>query len=106
MPIPTHVRLKTPWQELSADRAKEFSAQLQRELSPLHVLYGTEARAVVARLDRDDVLFELTGQKNQLAQVHLSWSQGPSKDPKWPATQFFDNWENWVRNAAATQHEG
>jgi hypothetical protein len=106
MPIPKHIRLNMPWQELSINRAADLTLQLQRELSPLHILYGVEAKAVAARVDRDDALFELSGHKSQLAQVHLIWSQGPSKDPKWPAVQFFDDWENWVRMRLLPDLEG
>lgn len=61
MPLPGHIRLTPPWQPLSDSRAEAFSLELMRELSPGHELYGIVAKAIAARIDRDDVLFELSG---------------------------------------------
>ncbi|HEY2170414.1 MAG TPA: hypothetical protein VGJ30_12360 [Candidatus Angelobacter sp.] len=105
MPVPKNVQLTKPWQELPADQVSVLAAQLHRELSPRHVLYGAEARAVVARVDRDDVLFELIWHAKQLAQVHLTWSQRPPDDPKWPAVQFFATWDDWVQEKLLRDHE-
>lgn len=43
---------------------------------PYCVLYGLTARAVAARIDRDDVLFEIEGADMALAVVHLTWRKG------------------------------
>lgn len=96
MPIPNHVQLKDPWRVLEHGRAEAVDLQLQCELAPGHVLYGAEVRAVAARIDRDDVLFELNTSASQLAQVHLTWSTTPATN-LFPITKLFPGWDDWVR---------
>ena len=105
MPIPGQITLLKPWQALSAEHSAAINEQLQRELSPGHVLYGLDATAVAMSGARDDVLFEVAGHKNPLAHVHLTWSRSPIKEPRWPATQFFASWEDWVREKLVPDHE-
>jgi hypothetical protein len=105
MPIPTYITLRKPWRELSKDRAAAIDSQLQRELSPEHALYGTEAKAVAISDARDDVLFELIGHEFPLAHVHLTWSQRRLDNPRYPKTQFFPSWQDWVQEKLIPDHD-
>src|ERR1700744_4248299 len=96
MSIPKHVELSEPWRALEHERAEAMDMQLQLELAPDHLLYGAEVKAVAKRIDKDDVLFELNGVGNLLAQVHLTWSKKPVTNP-FPATKLFPGWDEWVR---------
>ena len=106
MSIPENLEILTPWRILSDSsekRAELLSAELSSEVFPKRALYGLRARAVAARIDRDDVLFEIEGGEMPLAVVHLSWRKEP--DPRWPATRFFASWELWARDEMLPAHE-
>jgi hypothetical protein len=105
MPIPSHITLLKPWQELSKDRAAVIDSELQRELSPEHVLYGIEAKAVAISATRDDVLFELMGHEFSLAHVHLTWSQRRLANSCYPKTQLFSSWQDWVQEKLIPDHD-
>jgi hypothetical protein len=78
-------------------------AGLSSEPFPKHVLYGLTARAVTARIDRDDVLFEIEGADKAFAIVHLTWRK--ESDPRRPTTRFFASWEQWVRDEMLSTHQ-
>ncbi|HEU5412885.1 MAG TPA: hypothetical protein VFW31_03970 [Candidatus Angelobacter sp.] len=105
MAVPRHIMILAPWQPISGDRAADFDRELQREVSPGHPLFGVQAAAVAMTGSRDDVLFELTGHEYPLAHVHLTWSQKQMNDIRWPRTQFFASWEDWVREKLIPDHD-
>lgn len=96
MPIPTEIRVVEPWVALDetkdAKAIERFASELKQELSPGHVLFGVAAVARAARIDRDDVLFELTGAKSLLAVVHLTFKHSAEADPRQPKTRFLNSW--------------
>ena len=53
--------------------AQSFVAELQRELSPEHPLFGQRFIAVARRFDCDDALFRIEGAPERFAVVHLTW---------------------------------
>ncbi|WP_146072218.1 hypothetical protein [Bryocella elongata] len=93
--IPGNIQILAPWRSLEEDRPRAdlLSAQLLSDISPSHPLCGAELRAVGARTDRDDVLFEITGGDAPLAVVHMTWRK--ESDPRWPTTKFYQSWEQW-----------
>ncbi len=105
--IPANVEILIPWSSL--DRLEEkglaehLSAELEREVSPGHVLYKMQARPVARRVDRDDILFEVDDQKNCLAVVHLTWHR--ESDSRWPTVKLFVSWDQWVREEMMPAHE-
>lgn len=105
MPVPGHIQLTPPWQPLSDSRAEAFSLELMRELSPGHELYGIVARAIAARIDQDDALFELSGHEKHLAVVHLTWGERSEHNSKYPRVQFFAGWDDWIREKLIPDHE-
>ena len=77
-----------PWQTIPPDQRAGFEAQLQRELTPGHPLYGVAAVAAARGLG-GAVMFTLPSHTRPLAVVHLT-GQSPQRDP-WPQTEFFDS---------------
>ena len=105
MSIPENVEVLIPWRvitDTSEKSVEALTAELSSELDPKHVLYGRTPRAVAARIDRDDVLFEIEGTDMALAVVHLTWRK--ESDPRWPTTRFFASWEQWVRDEMLPAH--
>jgi hypothetical protein len=88
---------------LQKKKGELLTAELCSELSPKHVLYGVTERAVAARIDRDDVLFEIESSDMPPAVVHLSWRK--ESDPPCPTTRFFTSWERWIRDEMLRNHE-
>ena len=87
------VNASGPWLRCDEDRNRQFLAELDRELHPGHLLFGRAVRAVMARIDRDDVLFELN--HGTLAVVHLTWAR--ERDPRWPSTRIYTSYDQFVQ---------
>lgn len=105
MSIPTNVDILAPWKaiEASEERSELLSAELETGLPQKHVLHGLKVTAVAARVDRDDVLFEVVGSEMPLAVVHMTWRK--ETDPRWPSTKLFRSWEHWVQEDMQPAHE-
>lgn len=108
MPIPDNIEIVTPWKRIEdlpeiKNQAEHLSARLKEDLPSKHVLQGLKMKAVARRVDRDDVLFEIEGREMSLAVVHMTWRK--ETDSNWPDTQFFENWEQWVRHAMLPDHD-
>jgi hypothetical protein len=104
--VPENVEILIPWRIVTDSlekRAELLSAELSSDLVSKHALYGLITRTVAARIDRDDVLFEIEGADMALAVVHLTWRK--ESDLRWPATRFFANWEQWVRDEMLPAHQ-
>jgi len=104
--VPENVEILIPWRiitDTSEKSAEVLTAELSSELVPKNVLYGLAPRAVAARIDRDDVLFEIEGADMALAVIHLTWRK--ESVPSWPITRFFANWEEWVRDEMLPAHQ-
>ena len=104
--IPREIQILAPWKALepTPDRAPGFyEAELQRELSPGHVLCGAKVAAIALRVDRDDVLFEVQDAMIPLAVVHLTWQKESSA--LWPVARLYQSWEQWVRDEMNPAHE-
>ena len=82
---------RAPWRGVDPAAAASLEAQLGRELTRRHVLFGRRVAAVARRQDCDDVLFELdgAGASGAFAVVHLTWSGTEERDPRFPATEVF-----------------
>jgi hypothetical protein len=95
--------LLEPWGPLSLERQKSLEAELARELHADHVLAGRSLRAVAARADQDDVLFEVDG--IGFAVVHLTWSGRRESSAQWPSSQLFPSLEDWRERGMKADHE-
>jgi hypothetical protein len=82
-----------PWVAVDSERAS-FEAELRRELSPDNALSDFNVQAIGRRVDCDDVLFEVRGEKAdfRLALVHLTWS-GKVETSPWPIMELFADLE-------------
>ena len=79
-----------------------LEGQLAVEVSHGHVLFGARVRLIARREDTDDALFALAD--GRVAEVHLTWKQGPEEDPRWPATAIFASLDEWGRESMAPLH--
>ena len=69
-------KVRNSWRALGGDeqRANLLSTRLKDDLPPAHRLHGVKVRAVAARVDRDDVLFEVERGDGPLAVLHITSS--------------------------------
>ena len=105
--IPGNSEMLTPWQILDdtpemRGLVERLSAHLQSDIPPQHLLYGVKAIPVARRVDRDDVLFHIDGGKMPLAVVHMTWRR--EKDPRWPKTEMYGSWQDWVNRVMVPAH--
>lgn len=93
MPLPPQ------WLELTLGQATPLEAELHRELSRDHELYGRALRAIARRERRDDVLFASADGRGPIFWVHLTWAV--ETNPQWPWTETYrdldDFAERWQR---------
>jgi hypothetical protein len=90
-----------PWESVGV--GEELVAELQRELSPKHTLYGCRVDAIARRRDNDNVLFHVLEEPPRLAVVHLTWAEEP--DPRWPWTLLYDDMTDWTNRCMIPDHK-
>ena len=78
------MRIDAPWHPVTDQQSIALVAELAREIVPTHQLAGATVRAIAARQDMDDVLFEVYNRSDKFAIVHLTYSH--ETDPRWPDT--------------------
>lgn len=88
----THFLWPLGWATISTiEKTDHLNAELRRELSPGHVLYGQNFQ-VLGRLRRsDDFLFQI--KDGRVAQVHLTWTE--ESYPDWPVTKIYPSFFTW-----------
>ena len=86
-------QLRTPW-KIVGKATDALAAELHRECSEEHVLFGKDVLAIARREDCDDVLFAFG---ERFAVVHLTFSRHREEAPFWPATEIYDSWEQFIR---------
>jgi hypothetical protein len=96
-----------PWYAVADDPAQMagMAAELARESSSEHPLYGLPVRTLGRRQDCDDVLFAIEDGTGRVAVVHLTWTYHPPETPPWPGTAIFANMEDWVPRGMRPDHE-
>lgn len=101
----SHVHWLRPWFRLADPAAsRALEQELAREVCPRHCLYGAVVTAVARRMDADDVLFLVTGDRPVLAVVHLTWTGCQGSSAAYPATTFFASVETWVERVMKSDH--
>jgi hypothetical protein len=83
-----------PWSTLEHGDP-DLVAELKRELSPQHVLFGRDVVPIARRKDSDDVLFRLDN--GSVAIVHLTWSGKQDQHPKFPWTTIHKTIDDAMR---------
>jgi len=96
----TNFRWLEPWEPASAG----LEAELAKEVSPAHPLFGQEAISVGRRGDCDDVLFFLPDNPSPLAVVHLTRRGGRERNPAWPSTAFYASLDDRVERCMRPDH--
>ena len=86
-----------PWEQIKGEAATRLEQELQLEVHANHLLWEKQTRAIAQRVDRDDVLFEITDQGQQsYAVVHLTWKRGKEFGP-YPGTEVYDDFDKFVK---------
>lgn len=99
----SQISWRAPWRALSDDEARKMEAELRREVSNGHVLYGRSATPVGRRVDNDDVLFYLGDAPPRFAVIHLTYRK--EIDPKWPHTVVYDSLDDWIAKCMMPETE-
>lgn len=86
-------RFTDPLRDLrgDAEKANELRLELERELSPGHMLGGVHFQVIAQALPQDEVLVETDD--GRIALVHMTWS-GRAESPPWPTTEIVDSAEH------------
>jgi len=69
-------------------------------------MHGKRVKTIARRQDNDDVLFEVDGPDFKYAMVHLTWAQKKLKDPKYPRTKTYRDWQDVYEHRIIIDHEG
>jgi hypothetical protein len=88
--------LPKTWTKVGCFQAVRLHAELKRELSSLHPLFGVKAICIARREGRDDFLFSLQSHSKRVAVVHFTWSKEKTADFPW--TTFFNSAEDFIAN--------
>ena len=102
--LPHPIEWLEPWQRLEGS-SEGFVGELQKEISPQHVLHGLTVVAVARRIDCDDVLFATVDPAMLLAVVHLTWAGRMESDRRWPHTTGYKSWEDWSQRCLLPDHQ-
>jgi hypothetical protein len=85
-----------PWRPFDLpSHVASFEAELHRELSPGHPLYGLPLRAIGRRPDRDDALFAIEDGSGRVVQVHLTWLGAEERLPC-PVARIYNDCAAWI----------
>jgi len=98
------MELLEPWFAVTSE-ALQLEDELAAELGPRHPLRGRNMRAIARRHDCDDVLFVSVDEPRVVAVVHLTYSNRPELDSRWPSTTSFDSMQDWIESGMRPDHE-
>lgn len=91
-----------PWKGIG-EIAESLEAELAKEICDRHCLQGTAVHLIGKREDCDDVLVAME-EDNRLAVVHLTWSGHVELDSRFPVTEFYSGWQDWVDRCLLPEH--
>ena len=81
------LRWLKPWEPVAPEAARTLEAELHLELAPHHPLFGTSARILARRIDRDDVALDLG--ERRYAVAHLTWAGKPDPQSGFPVSTVY-----------------
>lgn len=84
------LELLEPWEAVD-DLAAVLKNELAKELHENHDLFQKPLQAIAKRIDRDDVLFQLS-EEEKYAVVHLTWKAKQEDSAEYPTTEFYNHW--------------
>ena len=85
---PENFELPEGWLRPTADAAEHFHAELQRELSPGHLLHGAAVETFAFLGGTDDVLFRHRGMPGRFTMVHLTYRGRTEINSQFPNVEF------------------
>lgn len=85
---PEHYELPAGWFWPDAEEARSLHEELQRELSPGHLLNGLLVRTFATRHGTDDVLFRHRNDPSRFTVIHLSWLGRTEINAQHPTVEF------------------
>ena len=97
------LELLEPWESVD-DLATGLENELAKELHSDHNLFGKTVKAVAKRIDRDDVLFQLS-EENKYAVVHLTWKGRQEDIAQYPTTKFYSHWTDLYEQRVLPDHK-
>lgn len=83
------------WHAIEPGIGLGFEAELARELSTGHPLYGVLLRAVGQCGNGDDILFEIADGSRRVVVVHLTWG-GQAQQPPCPDSVVYESHALWL----------
>ncbi len=86
-----------PWwstENQTEDFRKKYELELQKELPPVHELYGLKMK-LIGIGDGVDCLFEILDGSGRVTDVQLTWS-GKQEGDAWPSFSIHESLEDWV----------
>jgi hypothetical protein len=101
--VPDDIKWLAPWQPVKS-AGDNLVKELRQELSEYHILHGVRVVAVARRVDRDDVLFTTADPAKPLAVVHLTFTGDREREPQWPWTTIYNNWQDWIDRCMLPDH--
>jgi hypothetical protein len=93
-----------PWMPVGSN-ARRLQEELASELGARHPLKGRDLRAIAVRQECDDVLFVSADDPKVVAVVHLTYTNRPEADPRWPETTMFASIEDWMERGMQQDHD-
>jgi hypothetical protein len=93
-----------PWTHVR-QYASNLEKELHKETTQGHPLYARKVSAIARRNDSDDVLFEVDSPDFRFAVVHLTCTGESEHDPRWPGTELFATFEDWIKNRMDPDHK-
>ncbi|RYD21741.1 MAG: hypothetical protein EOP88_10345 [Verrucomicrobiaceae bacterium] len=98
----SNTRWLAPWIPINGGTPDDATAkELYSELCGTHVLHGIKARPLAHRQDCDEFLFELLDGTGCFASVHLTYARHPEPDPRWPNTEIYPGWQEFLHTMTA-----
>lgn len=103
MTLPNEIEWVLPWMSVT-DAADALGAELRKEVSRRHVLYGRDCVAIARRVDCDDVLFQLDD--GAFAVVHLTFFGEQDRYSDFPWTRIFPSIGEFVEKVMIPDARG
>ena len=87
--------LPSGWYYPEEEIARGLHAELQRELSTGHLLFGRSVETFAYRRDQDDVLFRHQDEPDRFTIIHLTWIGKREINAEHPSVCFDGSFERF-----------
>lgn len=93
------------WLEPWVPAVPGLEKELEKESGKDHVLFQQKCSSVARRIDKDEVLFQISGHEKSFAVVQLTWSGKTETDGQLPRTELFQDIAEWVEKRMKMDHQ-